>query len=878
MPKKLLLVDGSNHAFRVHFALPPQHTSEGFPTRVLYGFTLLFRKLLSSYRPDYCAVSFDSGRSFRHELFPEYKGHRPDMPEDLARQWSSLPKLVEAFGYRSLHVSGFEADDVLGTLARRFASEEVEVYIVSSDKDFTQLLGPHTFLLDEGKGGRIYRAADVPEKLKIGEASLAVEQVLDLLALAGDASDNIPGVPGIGAKTAAKLLEQYGDLDAILAAAAAGRIKGKRGENLVAHADDARMSRELVTIRTDVPLPVELDDLAPRGFQEDDLRELFDSWEFVDVAAKLLPHRVAVDRSGYRVIADLQGLQWLLEQLRAAGRFAVSLRTSGPGPRAELLGIAFSTGELSAFVPLVPRGDLQLDVDEARALLLALLADPELEKIGADLKPQLRLCRRLGHDLTGIAGDVELLDYVLVAHRRSHGLAELARRYLGHTLAPRLASEPLVLEGLAVCCEPAHVAWLLEARLSERLQPETRWVYESLELPLIPVLAAMEDAGICLDLEVMQQIIDDIAGRVVAAEERCHEILGRPFKVGSPKELQEILFEELGLPPSRKIKTGYSTDASVLERLAEQHPLPRAILDWRSLVKLENTYLRPLPDAVAGDGRIHTTFNQAVAATGRLSSQDPNLQNIPVRTPEGKRIRDGFVAEAGGVLMSADYSQIELRLLAHFCGSGALVESFRAGEDIHRRTASEIFASPMEQVTSEQRTAAKAINFGLLYGMSAFRLGQDLNISNEEARRYMDDYFGRLPQVSAWLEGARESVREQGYAETLFGRRRLIPEIHSRDHTERMAAEREAVNTIVQGTAADLIKIAMIRVHAALQRERWGARLLLQVHDELLLEVPETEIPFVRALLIREMTGVADLAVPLEVQVGYGHNWNDAHG
>lgn len=875
MPKKLLLVDGSNHAFRVHFALPPQHTSAGFPTRVLYGFTLLFQKLLSSYKPDYCAVSFDSGKSFRHEVFPEYKGHRPDMPEDMARQWSWLPKLVEGFGYRSLHVEGFEADDVLGTLAHRFASEEVDAYIVSSDKDFTQLLGPHTFLLDEGKGGRVYREADVPEKLKLGELGLAASQVLDLLAMAGDSSDNIPGVPGIGAKTAAKLLEQHGSLDAILEEAAAGRIKGKRGQNLVAHAADARLSRQLATIRTDVPLEVELDDLAPRGFQEDDLRDLFDSFEFVDVAAKLLPRRAVVDASGYQVIAESEALDSLIAGLRAAGRFAICMRTSATGA---LLGVGFATDALTAFVPLEPRADLQLDLDAAREQVLALLADPSLEKIGADLKSQLRLARRLGHDLVGIVGDVELLDYVLVAHRRSHGLADLAKRHLGHSMAPPLQSEPLVRSGLAICCEPAHLAWLLHERLIDRCERGLRRVYETIELPLIPILAEMEDAGIRLDLEVMQQIIDDIAGRVVAAEARCHEILGRPFKVGSPKELQEILFEELGLPATKKIKTGYSTDASVLEKLAELHPLPRAILDWRSLVKLENTYLRPLPDAVGPDGRIHTTFNQAVAATGRLSSQDPNLQNIPVRTPEGKRIRDGFVAQVGSVLMSADYSQVELRLLAHFCGSGALVESFRAGEDIHRRTASEIFDLPMDQVSSEQRTAAKAINFGLLYGMSAFRLGQDLNISNEDAQRYMDDYFGRIPQVAAWIEGAKEAVRAEGYAETLRGRRRLIPEIYSQDHAERMAAEREAVNTIVQGTAADLIKLAMIRVRAALERERWRARLLLQVHDELLLEVPETEIPFVKALLIREMVGVAELAVPLEVQVGYGHNWNDAHG
>ena len=518
-------------------------------------------------------------------------------------------------------------------------------------------------------------------------------------------------------------------------------------------------------------------------------------------------------------------------------------------------------------------------MDDATETVLSLLADPDLKKVGFDLKRTLRVCRALGHDLPGISGDIELLDYVLVAHRRTHGLKEIAKRHLGHNLAYAPASEPLLLGDVVdFAAEPAHLAWLLESKLDRRLGEGTRRVYEEIELPLMPVLADMEQAGIRLDRDVMAEIMRDIAKRVLELEKECHRILGRTFKVGSPKEVADILFTELKLPKSKRTKTGYSTDASVLDKLSEHHELPQAILDWRSLQKLENTYLRTLPGFVAKDGRIHTTFNQAVAATGRLSSQDPNLQNIPVRTFEGRRIRDGFVAEEGHVLMSADYSQVELRVLAHFCGSGALVESFRNEEDIHRRTASEVFGVSMDEVSADQRTAAKAINFGLMYGMSAFRLGRDLDISREDAQQYMDDYFGRIPQVSAWIEATKEKARDAGYVETLYGRRRLIPDIYSRDYADRMAAEREAVNTVVQGTAADLIKRAMIRVHGVLTNSKLRSRLLLQVHDELLLEVPRDEVTKVTALVVEEMMGAADLIVPLEVQVGTGHNWNDAHG
>lgn len=880
-PKKLFLVDGSNHAFRVQFALPPQHASDGFPTRVLYGFTLLFQKMMRTYRPDYVAVSFDHGKSFRHEVYGEYKGHRREMPEDMRRQWEWLPKLVEAFGYRCVIAPGFEADDVLGTLARRFASDDVHVYIVTSDKDFGQLVDDRVFLVDDTKG-QVLGAAEVLEKTGVPPA-----RMIDALALSGDTSDNIPGVPGVGMKTAAALLEEWGTLDGVLEAAKAGRIKGKRGEMLVQHEADARVSQRLATIALDVPVPADLDGYAPTSVQEEPLRQMFDRWEFMEVATKLLPARNTVDKSRYRVVTDPAGLEAALGRARGARRLGVHVRTTAAKPEdAEVLGVGLATDAPDGgaafvdYVPLAPRHDVKLDPVAARDAVFSVLADPSVPKIGFELKEALRTLRCGGSDLGGIAGDLKLLDYVLVAHRRTHGLAEIAKRHLGHNVAVAPPAEPLMVTDLLdVGAEPAHLAVLLHDRLVARLDAgSTAKVYQDIELPLLPVLADMEAQGIALDLVVLDGIFRDVAARVEAAEKHCHALLGRPFKVGSPKEVGEILFDELGLAKQKRTKTGYSTDASVLEALAEAHPLPQAILDWRTLQKLESTYLRTLPQYVAEDGRIHTTFNQAVAATGRLSSTDPNLQNIPIRTYEGRRIRDGFVAPAGSVLMSADYSQVELRVLAHCCRAPALVASFTAGEDIHRRTASEVWNTPMAEVTFEQRSAAKAINFGLLYGMSAFRLGRDLQIEREQAQKYMDDYFGRMPEVSAWIEATKERCRHQGYVETLFGRRRLIPEIYAKDYQERMAAEREAVNSVVQGTAADLIKIAMIRVHAALRATGGRARLLLQVHDELLLEVPDAEIDAVQALLRREMMGAAELVVPLVVDVGWGRDWNAAKG
>ncbi len=878
----MILVDGSNHAFRVQFALPPMTASDGFPTRALYGFTTLFAKILRVNRPDYVVVSFDKGKTFRHELFPDYKGHRPDMPEDLAQQWPYFQELVEAFGCPVLHVAGFEADDVLGTLAARFAGPDLDVYIVTGDKDFGQVVGQHVKVLDLMKNVEI-GPAEVEAQWGVGP-----EKVIDALALCGDSSDNIPGIPGIGPKKAAQYLQKYGDVEGVIANAKA--IGGKTGERIVEHAEDARLSRVLATIRLDVPLDVTLDDLAPKGMQDEKLRGLFDRWEFGAVARRLLGSAAQVDTSAYRAVLTADQIDALVGALRAAGRFAVGVEAHGADPStADVLGLAFCWGEQdAAYLPLRRRAADQLGPDEALARIAEVLADPAIGKTGHDLKAVGHLLSRKGVALAGVDGDVMLLDYCLAAHEKSHALDTLAQRFLGHTMSTYqqdvARTEGLFFDQIDLedatryAAETPHVAWLLERKLSEKLEAGPRSVYETIELPLVPLLSAMEDAGIRVDLDVLSAARDAVHRQTEGLAEACFVAAGREFNLNSRHELRDLLFEELGLPAGKKVKDGYSTDSSVLEKLVDVHPLPGLILEHRRLTKLLSTYLDALPAAVRPDGRIHTTFNQAVAATGRLSSNDPNLQNIPIRTEDGRRIRDAFVPDPGCVFLSADYSQIELRVLAHYCGEGPLVDSFTAGEDIHRRTASEVFGTAPDAVTSAQRSAAKAINFGLIYGMSAFRLGNDLQISQKEAQRYMDEYFGRMPQVRDWLEATKGIAQERGYAETLFGRRRVIPDIHSRQWNLKKAAEREAVNTVIQGTAADLIKLAMLAVGARLRDGGFRARMLLQVHDELLLEVPEDEIARVEPVVRAAMEGVYDLAVPLVVNTATGANWNAAHG
>lgn len=881
--KRMFLVDGSNHAFRVYFGLPPMHAPDGTPTHALYGFTTLLAQVHGTYKPDYVAFCFDKGRTFRNDLYPDYKGHRPEMPDDLRAQWPELPGLVEAFGFVSLIVPGFEADDVIGTLARRFASPDLQVVLVTGDRDYYQLVDENILVLDLMKDREI-GPAEVPEIMGV-----PVDRIVDLRGLSGDKSDNIPGVPQVGDKTAAGWINKYGDLEQVIENAS--KIGGKRGANLQEFAEQARLSKTLATIRTDVPLDLTLPDLAPRGLQEAALEERFDKWNFGKVARKLLRAGPQVDTGVYRAITTEDDLQALVQDLTSAGCFGFDTETTSLDPlQAELVGLSFSWSPTDAvYVPIGHTQGEQLARETVLQALRPLLERDDLGKIGSNLKYDLVICRRAGVDLRGITGDTLLLDYVLAAHERSHGLDALAERHLTHKMTTfqqvsdgetRSFAEVPIDRATHYAAEDAQVALQVHEKLAPNLDDGTRYVYERIELPLIEVLADMETRGIRLDVARLSEIRDDVAERVQAAEKTCHDILGRPFNVGSVKELREILFEELGYDTGKKTKTGFSTDSSVLEKLVGQRDpdLPAAILQWRELTKLLSTYLDKLPTFVhETDGRIHTSFNQAVAATGRLSSVNPNLQNIPIRMEEGRRIREAFVPAPGHVFLSCDYSQVELRILAHVSGSETLREAFASGDDIHRLTASRVFGEPLDAVTPALRDAAKAINYGLLYGMSAFRLARDLGVSRTEAQRYMDDYFARMPEVQGWIEQTRDDARRDGLVTTLFGRRRLLPGLNSKRWNERAAAEREAVNTVVQGTAADIMKLAMLAVHRRLRTDGHQARMLLQVHDELLLEVPDDEVDAVRALVVQEMRGAADLAVPLEVNAAVGQTWREAH-
>ena len=882
MPKKMLLIDGSNHAFRVQFALPPMHAADGFPTRALYGFTTLLTKIIRVQRPDYVVVSFDKGKTFRHEMFPDYKGHRPDMPEDLRQQWDQLPVLVEAFGYPCLIVPDYEADDVLGTLAATYGGPDMHVFLVTGDKDYYQLVNEHVTVLDLMKD-RELGPAEVEEKFGVPPG-----QVIDVLAMAGDSSDNVPGIPGVGPKTAIKYLQTYGTLDGTLEAAKAGKIKGKTGQKVADNEENARLSKKLVTICTTVPIGRSLDELAPRGLQKKTLRRLFERWEFGAISQKLLGSD-AVEMHHYDAVSTDKALAGLVASLRQAGRFTLHLETDSADPRAASLlgiGVAWSEDDV-AWVPLRPVDGVDLDRDDALATLAPLLADPDIGKSGHDLKFAVRVLANQGLELAGIDGDVMLLDYVLAAHEEDHSLDGLAFRHLGHTIAApapgedwgSLGFDTLHLEEAALNGgERAHLAWMLEDKLLPRVSEGTGNVYRTIELPLVPVLARLERTGIRVDAEELARVHTDISARVEDLIVECQRLAGREFNVRSRVELSQILFEELELPAGRKLKDGnYSTDKKELDKLLGLHPLPAAIQKFRELDRLRGSYLESLPGHIASDGRIHTSFNQAVAATGRLSSAEPNLQNIPIRTADGRRIRQAFVPEEGWKLVSADYSQIELRVLAHFCGGGALVDAFASGEDIHRRTAAEVFEVPVEEVTSELRGAAKAINYGLMYGQQAFALAALLSIPQKQAQQYIDDYFGRMPQVADYLEKTRELARTQGWVETMFGRKRILLGIHSKRWHERQAAEREGINTPVQGTAADLIKLAMLAVAPRLAPMQ--ARMLLQVHDELVIECPPEEVEAVKTLLVEEMQGVGkDMIVPLEVNVAVGDNWDEAHG
>jgi DNA polymerase-1 len=898
-PKPFVLVDGSSYLYRAFHALPPLTNSRGEPTGAVYGVANMLRKLLQDYTPDHIAVVFDArGKTFRDELFAEYKAHRPPMPDELSVQIEPLHALVRAMGLPLLQVPGVEADDVIGTLARRAANEGRHTLISTGDKDMAQLVDGHVTLINT-MSNTILDREGVAQKFGVPP-----ECIIDYLALVGDSSDNIPGVPKVGPKTAAKWLNEYGSLDEVIAHAA--EIKGKVGEYLRASLELLALSRQLATIRCDVELEESPDSLRRREPDREALREWYRKLEFNTWLRQLddsapeaaRPAASAPADVAYETVLTQDRLDAWLERLQQAELFAFDTETTSLRyMEARIVGVSFAIEPgHAAYVPLghdYPGAPDQLDRDQVLEQLKPLLEDPRHAKLGQHLKYDLNVLANHGIDLRGVAHDTMLESYVLDSTATRHDMDSLARKYLDHTTilfedvagkgAKQLSFNQVAIEAAApYAAEDADITLRLHQALWPRLEAEAglRAVYQEIEIPLVPILATMERRGVLVDRAMLARQSGELAHRLREIEEQAHKVAGQPFNLGSPKQIQEILYDKLKLPVLAKTPKGApSTAESVLQELAEQgHELPRVILEHRSLSKLKSTYTDKLPEQIDHvTGRVHTSYHQAVAATGRLSSSDPNLQNIPIRTEEGRRIRKAFIAPEGFRLLAADYSQIELRIMAHLSRDAGLLAAFAAGADIHRATAAEVFGIAPEQVSGEQRRSAKAINFGLIYGMSAFGLARQLGIDRGAAQRYVDLYFERYPGVKRYMDDTREQAREQGYVETVFGRRLYLPEIRDRNGQRRAAAERTAINAPMQGTAADIIKRAMLRVDAWNKHSTLDVRLIMQVHDELVFEVAEPDIESAKSGICNAMEAAAELSVPLRVEVGIGFNWDEAH-
>ncbi len=910
-PRRLFLVDGYALIYRSYYAFinRPLTNSAGENTSAAWGIANFLIGVLEEHRPDYLAVVFDAGRSQREAIFPDYKATREKMPDELRAGLPRIRELVEAFHGPVVEMDGFEADDVIGTLAEQARAQGVEVVIVSGDKDFYQLIRPGISLLNPGRGGPTGVAEEwVTTETASSKFGVAPTQVVDYLALVGDSSDNVPGAPGVGPKTAAALLESFGSLDELIARA--DEVTGKRArEALTDHVAQVLLSRELVTIGTDVPVDVPLDALAVQEPDRERLRELFLELEFRTLVDKLglAGDPSEADTIECRVVDTVAEVDRLVRELRQAARFSLRAVSGGPraiGSRLAGLAIAHRAGG-AAYLPFDhrPSGGLELDLGLAAEIdllppladldgLRDLLENPDVPKVGHDLKETVLALRGAGVSLGGISTDAMVASYVIDPSRRHHDLLALASERLGVALPARkdlvgtgqseisFHGTPVV-EAADFVGRRAELALRLADRFEQQLESTgLATLFEELETPLIGVLSRMEARGIRIDEAFFRDMSVRLGRELGGLQSDIFKAGGREFNINSTPQLREILFDELGLPVLKRTKTGPSTDVTVLEELAaEGHELPRLLMEYRQLEKLRSTYVDALPRLVLpSTGRIHTRFNQAVAATGRLSSSEPNLQNIPIRTSLGREIRRGFVADDGNVLLSVDYSQVELRVLAHFSGDQAFLDAFRSGRDVHVQTAAVIFGVDADDVSPVMRAQAKTINFATIYGQGDFSLARQLGIARTEARAFIDAYFERFSGVRAFLDEQIRLAKDRGFVETLTGRRRYVPELRSSNWNTRAFGERVAQNTPIQGTAADLIKKAMIDVDRALTAGEFESRLLLQVHDELVLEVPGAELATVEGLVVQHMEGAMDLAVPLVAESGSGRSWYDCKG
>jgi len=887
----LFLIDGNNYVFRAFYAIPGLTNSRGFPTNAIYGFTTMLIRLLKEWQPDYLAVVFDmKGPTFRHEAYEQYKATRREIPADLIPQLPRIREAVRGFAVPILEKQGLEADDIIGTLATRYAGPDLQVYIVSGDKDMMQLVGDHVLLLDTMKD-KVYDAAAVQEKFGVPPG-----RVVEIMGLTGDATDNIPGAPGIGPKGALRLIEEFGAIENLLANI--DRVKNARAKDaLRRYADQVRLSRELATIRKDEDIAFNLDDARRRDPDREALMALFKECEFSSLLQELkLREEEMTGR--YTAAGSAGELRALCGEIRAGGACSLDLILTAPeAMRAEIAGVALGIRPGRAvYIPLLSPDDPaagggpRLTRQQSWEILSPLLDDPAIAKHGHDLKPMQIALAGAGVTLAGRGDDTLIGAYVLNPTRRGFELAELMAEHL-HRHIPgaketmgsgirQLPPELVSVEKMtAYACARADAVLSLREFIAAALDREKLTpLYREIETPLIPILARMERTGVLLDVALLRVMSREMQQLIEISAEKIYRLAGERFNIQSPKQLQHILFDKLRLAKGKKTKDGYSTDVDVLTGLARHHELPAEILAYRSFAKLKSTYIDALPSLVhPRTGRVHTSFNQAVTATGRLSSSNPNLQNIPIRTVEGKRIRQAFIAPPGRRLISADYSQIELRVLAHLSADPTLIAAFRSGEDIHSRTAATIFGVFPEFVNEDMRRQAKVINFGILYGMSAFGLAKELDLNQKLAQAYIDEYFRKYAGVKSYLDGVLEQARRDGYVCTLMNRRRYLPDINAANANVRQFAERMAVNTPIQGTAADLLKLAMIRIDKRLTAQRLAAAMILQVHDELVLETPEGEVEAVCSLLREEMEQALALAVPLKVAVHVGCNWDDAH-
>jgi DNA polymerase-1 len=883
----LHLVDGSGYIFRAYHALPPLSTSKGVPTGAVRGVASMLLRDLREQKPTHLAFCMDlDAKAKRREIYPEYKANRPPPPEDLPIQFTLIRDVVQALNLPLLEVAGFEADDIIATLARDAVARGFDVVVVSGDKDLMQLVEDGKVRFYDGMKDVWFDEAAV--KMKWG---VPPKRVGDLLALTGDSVDNIPGIAGVGEKTAAALLTEFGDLDGVIAHASQIK-KPKLRESVLGSIDQIGISRRLVALDDHTPVQMTVDDLALKPIDQERVRVVFSELEMYGLMSQLPSAPVAPPTAlkvETTIIRDDAALGALIDRLRQAPRFAMQVLLSGDSAlQSHLVGIAFAVEEHASYIPVGLGGLGKPLLPESKVLerLKALLEADTPLKDGHTLKPQATALLKRGIVLSGIGLDVELGSFLSNSARREHALADLARERLSCELPPLpIDSKKRPALGSVLPEEAAPYAGgcvIGAARLVPIMEKEldlaaARRVYETVERPLIPVIARMEVEGIRVDTDAMRTQASAIEAELSKAEDEIYASAGSRFNINAPAQLAEVLFDKLKLPVIKKGRTGPSTDAEVLEKLADQHDLPKKILDYRALSKLKSTYLDTLPELVAEDGRVHTTFHQLGAATGRLSSNDPNLQNIPIRSEVGRRIRAAFVADPGSELVSADYSQIELRILAHMAQDASLVDSFKRGEDVHNRTASEIYGVTPLEVNAEMRRVAKMINYAIAYGLSAYGLSTRLDIPREEAKKVIDAYFARYVGVKSWLQQTVDQARRKGYVETLLGRRRQLADLNSKNPMLRQGAERQAVNAPIQGTAADIVKLAMLAVDRGLRKEMPQARMLLQVHDELLFEVPQKQVDDLKSLIKPLMESALPLSVPLVVDIGHGRSWDEAH-